>query len=389
MKVLVSCAEASGDLIAAGVARALLKTDPSIQMFGMAGKHCREAGVDTRWDVSELGVMGLVEVIPKLFRAFQLMREIESLAKAERPDVALLVDAPDFNLRVAKRLKKLGIRVVYYVSPKLWAWRSGRVKTIRRVVDTMCCLFPFEEAWYRQRGVNASFVGHPLLEFEPCADTLRSLRTRVLADSTGPLLALLPGSRKFEVDNLLPTMLEAAKTLAARLPSLEVAIALAPTVDRGRVEAVFKRVGFAAKIVDGQARELLGAADAAVVASGTATLEAALMKVPTVVTYRASFFTALVFRLFVRLRFVSPPNILAGHEVVPELLQEQSTAPNIAGRVLPLLVAGVEREKMIAALTAVRETMGTPGAGERVAQVLLGKTLPQLDITQIALPERT
>lgn len=388
MKVLVSCAEASGDLIAAGVARALRKADPSVEIFGMAGKHCRDAGVDTRWDVSELGVMGVVEVIPKLFRAFQLMREIEALAKSERPDVALLVDAPDFNLRVAKRLKKLGIRVVYYVSPKLWAWRSGRVKTIRRLVDTMCCLFPFEEAWYRQRGVNASFVGHPLLEFEPSADTLRALRTQLLAQSKGPLLALLPGSRKFEVDNLLPKMLDAAKLLAARLPSLEVAIALAPTVDRSRVEAIFQRVGFAAKIVDGQARELLGAADAAVVASGTATLEAALMKVPTVVTYRASFFTALAFRLFVRLRFVSPPNILAGREVVPELLQEQSTAPNIAGRVLPLLTPGPEHETMITDLAAVRASMGEPGAGERVAQVILGQALPQLDIAQIALPER-
>lgn len=388
MRVLVSCAEASGDLIAAGVARALREIDPSVEMFGMAGQHCRDAGVDTAFDVSELGVMGIAEVVPKLFRAFQLMRELEAMARSKRPDVALLVDAPDFNLRVAKRLKRLGVRVVYYVSPKLWAWRSGRVKTIRRVVDTMCCLFPFEEAWYRQRGVDAYFVGHPLLEFEPPTEALQALRARCLERSHGPLLALLPGSRKFEVDNLLPEMLRAAKRVAAHLPSLEVAVALAPTVDRARVEKIFERVGFFAKIVDGQARELLGAADAAVVASGTATLEAALMKVPTVVAYRASFLTALTFRLFVRLRFVSPPNILAGREVMPELLQERATAHDIAEHLQPLLASGPERDAMVGALAEIRASMGAPGAGGRVAQVLMGRTLPLLDMARIALPER-
>lgn len=388
MKVLLCCAEASGDLIASGVARALKQENASIELFGMGGRHCRDAGVDTRWDVSELGVMGIVEVLPKLRRAFALIREIEALARDERPDVAVLVDAPDFNLRVAKRLKKLGVRVVYYVSPKLWAWRSGRVKVIREVVDTMCCLFPFEEAWYRARGVNASFVGHPLLELEPPAEALSSLRSALLAGSKGPLLALLPGSRRFEVRNLLPPMLEAAKLLAAKLPTLEVAIPVAPTIDREVIEATCRQAGFAARLVDGQARELLGAADAAIVASGTATLEAALMKVPTVVTYRAGFLTELAFRLFVRLKWVSPPNLLAGREVVPELLQRHATGEAIAARVQPLLTEGDERTRMIAELTAVRASLGSPGAAGRVAQVVLGHALPQLDVSAIPLPAR-
>lgn len=388
MKVLLCCAEASGDLIASGVARALKQEDASMVLFGMGGRHCRDAGVDTRWDVSELGVMGIVEVLPKLRRAFALIREIEAAARDERPDVAVLVDAPDFNLRVAKRLRKLGIRVVYYVSPKLWAWRSGRVKVIREVVDTMCCLFPFEEAWYRARGVNASFVGHPLLELEPSAEALSSLRQSLLGESSGPLLALLPGSRRFEVRNLLPPMLEAAKLLSARLPKLEVAIPVAPTIGRDVVEAACRQAGFAAKLVDGQARELLGAADAAIVASGTATLEAALMRVPTVVTYRAGFLTELAFRLFVRLKWVSPPNLLAGKEVVPELLQRHATGEAIASRVWPLLNEGEERTRMISELTAVRASLGSPGAAARVAQVVLGRSLPQLDVSTIALPAR-
>lgn len=388
MKVLVCSAEASGDLILAGVAHALRMREPSIELFGMGGGHCRRAGVDTRFDVSELGVMGIVEVVPKIRRAFQLLRELEAMARAERPDVALLVDAPDFNLRLAKRLKRLGIRVVYYVSPKLWAWRSGRVRLIRRVVDTMCCLFPFEEAWYRERGVNASFVGHPLLELEPDDEVLTRLRKACLAGSEGPLLALLPGSRKYEVRTLLPPMLQAAKKLSLGIPSLEVAIALAPTIERGVVERIFADTGFAARVVEGQSRELLGAADAAVVASGTATLEAALMKVPTVVTYRAAFLTALLFRLFVRLRFVSPPNILAGREVVPELLQGEGTPERIAERVRPLLLDTPDRARMVAELSSVRASMGERGAAERVARVVMGEALPPLDVTRVALPEK-
>lgn len=376
MKVLVSCGEASGDLLASGVVRALKAADPSTRAFGLAGGKCRAEGVETTWDVTELSVMGIGEVLPKLRSILAIMSGLAELARRERPDVALLVDAPDFNLRLAKRLKKLGIRVVYYVSPTVWAWRSGRVKTIRRYVDEMCCILPFEERWYRERGVAASFVGHPLLELEPPAGAVQSLRAELLAGSSGPLLALLPGSRGFEIRNLLPQMLGAAKILSRDIPSLEVVLPVAPTVPRERIEAACREVGFTPKIVDGRAREVLGAADAALVASGTATLEAALACVPTVVAYRASFLTWLVFHTIVRAKFISLPNILAGRQVVPELLSGRVTPEILADHARPLLTDTPERRAMVEGLRGVRSGLGTPGAGERVAGLVLKGALP-------------
>lgn len=376
-RVLVSCGEASGDLLAAGVIRSLREADPTLRAEGLAGSRCRDAGVETRWDVAELSVMGIAEVLPKLRRILGILDEIAAWAERERPDVALLVDAPDFNLRLAKRLKRLGIRVVYYVSPTVWAWRGGRVKALRRDVDELCCILPFEEAWLRARGVPARFVGHPLLEQEPAVDAVASLRSELLAGGAGPLLALLPGSRRFEVENLLPAMLGAAKRLAAETPSLEVALPLAPTISRARVERLCEAAGFAPKLVEGRARELLQASDAALVASGTATLEATLARVPTVVVYRASLLTELVFRLFVRTKFIALPNLLAGREIVPELKQRDVRADLLADRLRPLLSPTPERARMVEALAAVRDSLGTPGASARVAGIVRGRALPE------------
>jgi lipid-A-disaccharide synthase len=374
-RVLVSCGEASGDLLAAGVVQALRARSRDVQVQGLVGARCREVGVEALWDVAELSVMGIAEVLPKLRRILRLMDEMVVWAARERPEVALLVDAPDFNLRLAKRLKKLGIRVVYYVSPSVWAWRSGRARLLRRDVDELCCILPFEEAWHRARSVPARFVGHPLLEQDPPREHVASLRAALLSGGQGPLLALLPGSRRFEVTNLLPAMLGAAKRLAAELPSLEVALPLAPTVPRELVDRIGADAGFAPKVVEGRARELLQASDAALVASGTATLEAALARVPTVVAYRASLLTELVFNLFVRAPFIALPNILAGREVVPELIQRAVRAEVLAERVRPLLSDTPERSRMVEGLTAVRASLGSPGASARVAEIVLARAL--------------
>jgi lipid-A-disaccharide synthase len=374
-RVLVSCGEASGDLLAGGVIRALRQIDPSIEVTGLGGEQCRAAGAQTRWDVRELSVMGIGEVLPRLRRILAIMSEIVAYARESRPDVALLVDAPDFNLRLARRLRKLGIRVVSYVSPTVWAWRQGRVKTIGRSVDALCCILPFEERWYRERGVQATFVGHPLLEHEPAPAAVAGLRSELLAGSTGPLLAVLPGSRRPEVERLLPPMLGAARLLAQRFPGLEVALPRASTIRRDMVDRLAAESGFAPRILEGRAREVLGAADAALVASGTATLEAALAEVPTVVAYRVSFLTELVFRLFVRTPFISLPNILAGEAILPEILQSAVTPAVLAERVTPLLQPGPERARMKERLAAVRASLGEPGASARVAAAVLGRQL--------------
>ncbi|MFM2152592.1 MAG: hypothetical protein RL199_1027 [Pseudomonadota bacterium] len=374
--VLVSCGEASGDLLLSGVAASLKAADPALRLIGLAGVRSRAAGVETPWDVTELSVMGIAEVLPKLRRILGLMDEIVAFAQRERPAVALLVDAPDFNLRLAKRLKALGIRVVSYVSPTVWAWRQGRVKTVARHVDEMCCILPFEEGWYRARGVHATFVGHPLLEHRPPAGVEASLRAELLAGSTGPLLALLPGSRRAELRSMLPPMLGAAKILTRDVPSLEVALPVAPTLDRALVEAMCRAEGFVPKLLAGRARELLGACDAALVTSGTATLEATLAKAPMVATYRASWLTYLVYRTLVRAPHVALPNILASKRIVPELLQHAATAEAMAREVRPLLTPTPEREAMVRALAAVHASLGEPGASGRVAKAVLSHLLP-------------
>jgi lipid-A-disaccharide synthase len=384
--ILVCCGEASGDLLAGGVVRAIKARDPSRPIIGIGGVHCRAAGAETLWDVSELSVMGIGEVIPKLRHILKLMDAIVAWAARERPEVALLVDAPDFNLRLAKRLKRLGVRVIAYVSPSVWAWRQGRVKTIAKRVDELCCILPFEESWYRDRGVRATFVGHPLLEQQPADEAVRALRHDLLGGSNGPLLALLPGSRRFEVKQLLPAMLGAARQLSTELPTLRVAIPVAPTVRREVVEAYCRAAGVTPMLLEGHARELLGAADAAIVASGTASLEAALARVPTVVTYRASFLTYLVFKLLVRAPFIALPNIIAGRQIVPEVLQRNVTSEVLASQVRPLLRSTPERAAMVDALTRVRASLGTPGASERVAASVLGLLLPSPPIA--ALPAR-
>ncbi len=373
--VLVSCGEASGDLLLSGVAAALKAADPSMRIVGLAGARSRAAGVETPWDVSELSVMGIAEVLPKLRRILGVMDEMVELARREKPSVALLVDAPDFNLRLAKRLKALGIRVVSYVSPTVWAWRQGRVKTVARFVDEMCCILPFEEAWYRARGVRATFVGHPLLEHRPPPGVEESLRLELIGQGTGPLLALLPGSRRAELRSMLPPMLGAAKILTRERPELEVALPVAPTLDRATVEAMCRAHGFVPKLLDGRARELLGACDAALVTSGTATLEATLAKAPMVATYRTSWLTYLVYRTLVRAPHVALPNILAGDRIVPELLQHAATAEAMAREVRPLLSATPQRDEMVRALSAVHESLGTLGASSRVALSVLGHRL--------------
>jgi lipid-A-disaccharide synthase len=374
--ILVCCGEASGDLLAGGVVRALKAREPESHIVALGGVHCREAGAETPWDVRELSVMGIGEVLPKLRHIFRLMDRIVEWAKAEKPDVALLVDAPDFNLRLAKRLRAIGVRVVSYVSPSVWAWRSGRVKTIAAVVDELCCILPFEEPWYRERGVAAKFVGHPLLEHQPSSQSVADLKASLLAGGRGPLLALLPGSRRFEINQLLPHMLGAARQLTKELPGLEVAVPVAPTIPRALVEKHCAAAGFTPKLLDGRARELLTAADAAIVASGTASLEAALAQVPSVVVYRASLLTYMVYKLFVRTPHISLPNIVAGKGIYPELLQGAVRADVLAERVRPLLTDTPERAAMKAAIAQVHRSLGTPGASERVAESVLAKTLP-------------
>jgi lipid-A-disaccharide synthase len=370
-ELMVVAGEASGDQHAAELVAELQRARPSLRFFGMGGARMAERNVELLFGAHEISVMGIAEVLPKLFRILHVMRELAKAAKQRRPKVAILVDIPDFNLRLARKLKKLGIKVAYYVSPMVWASRPGRSRVIRELVDRMMCILPFEEPFLRRAGVNATYVGSPVLEQMPAAATAEEFRRRLGLDPARPTLALLPGSRMGEVRRILPVMVQAARVLSAERAGLQIVVPVASTIARGEVLSRFEGSGLTPLLVDGRAPEAVGASDVAVVASGTAVLEAGLMHRPLVVVYRVSLLTYVIGKLLVRVAHIALVNLLAGRRLVPELLQGQMTAKNITDEVRRVWVPGAARDLMLSGLAEVRSTLGPPGAAARAAQEVL------------------
>lgn len=371
LDILVVAGEASGDQHAAALVEQLKQRRPDLAFYGMGGPRLRAAGVELLYDAREVSVMGITEVLPRLPRILTILRGLARAARERRPALAILVDIPDFNLRLAARLKAQGVPVAYYISPMIWAWRQGRVRTIARRVDRMLCILPFEEDFYRGAGVPARYVGSPVVEQVPAPGPAAAFRRALGLDPARPTLALLPGSRQSELRRLLPTMVEAARQLAADRPGLQVVVPVAPTLERAEVEASFAGSGLSPVLVDGRAPEAVGASEVAVVASGTAVLEAGLMARPLVVVYRVSWLTGLVGRLLLKVAHVALVNLLARRRLVPELLQEQMTAGRIVEEVRRLWAPGPDRESVLRGLEEVRGTLGPPGAASRAAEEVL------------------
>ncbi len=369
-EIMVVAGEASGDQHAAGLVSELQRRRPELRFFGMGGTKLAEAGLERLYDAREVSVMGITEVLPKIPRILRVMNGLSRAAAERRPTVAILVDIPDFNLRLARRLKARGIRVAYYISPMLWAWRPGRVRQIARDVDQMLCILPFEEHWYRDRGVAARFVGSPVLEQVPAAGPAVEFRRRLGLDPARPTLALLPGSRMSEIRRLLPDMIGAARRVQEERAGLQVIVPVAPTIDRAEILRRFEGTGVQPTLIDGQAPEAVGASDVAVVASGTATLEAGLMGRPFVVVYRVSMLSYLIGRLLLKVAHVALVNLLAGRRLVPELLQGQMEPEKIAHEVRRLW-AGPDRAEVEQGLTSLRLSLGEKGASSLAADAVL------------------
>ena len=353
---------------AARVLEELRQLRPGLAAFGMGGAKLRAAGLESLRQAEEMSVMGIAEVLPKIPVILGILRELTAAAEARRPQVALLVDSPDFNLRLAERLKRLGTKVVYYVSPSVWAWRRGRVRTIARVVDRMLCILPFEERFYEESGVSARFVGHPLAE-RPRPEEPARYRAALGLAAGRTTVALLPGSRRSEVKRIFPPMLAAAERIRARHPDAQFVVPVAPTLSEGALAPYLaKHAGLEVKLVPGRTEAAVGASDAALVKSGTSVLEAALMLRPMVVVYRLSWLTYLVGRLFVRLAHFALVNLLAGRALVPELLQRQASPERMAEEIERLLEDGPARAAQLQGLEEVRASLGAPGAPRRVAE---------------------
>jgi lipid-A-disaccharide synthase len=370
-EVLIVAAEASADMHAARVLEELRRLRPGLKAFGMGGPRLRAAGLEALRQAEEMSVMGVAEVLPRIPVILRILRQLAEAAAARRPRVALLVDAPDFNLPLAKRLQRTGVRVVYYVSPSVWAWRRGRVKTIARVVDRMLCILPFEERFYRDSGVSARFVGHPLAERPPPLPA-SEYRTALGLPAGRTTVALVPGSRRSELKRIFPPMLQAAERIRARHPDAQFVVPVAPTLSEEALRPYLaSHPSLEVTLAPGQLDRAVGAADAALVKSGTSVLETALMLRPMVVVYRLSWLTYLVGRLFVRLAHFALVNLLAGRTLVPELLQRQASPERMASEVLALLDDPAARDAQLRGLSEVRASLGEPGAPRRVAEELL------------------
>jgi len=359
LKLCVVTGEASGDLHAADVIRELRGEMPDIDVFGIGGAHLAHEGVRIEQGIDEMAVFGLFNVIRQIPMFRRIFKRLVATIAQERPDAVLLVDFPDFNLRVARECRKLGIPVIYFISPQLWAWRKGRIHEIKKNVDLMLVIFPFEERFYRERGVEAFYVGHPLV------DQLEGVRrTSSVLDTSRPLkIALLPGSRRSEVASLLTPMLDAIAALRLHQP-VEATILLAPTIEEAQVRALLgDRFGIR---VTKDTKGSLAASDIAIASSGTATLECAIIGVPVVVLYRLSRMTYEIGIRLVKIPNFSLVNIVAGKRLVPELLQDAVTAANIVTEV-ELLSDKKAYEELTAGLEQVRLELGEPGAARRAA----------------------
>jgi lipid-A-disaccharide synthase len=370
MRVMISCGEPSGDLYASALTRELLRLDPSAMITGFGSQRLRGAGATLVDDFQGLSVTGLLEVARVLPRTYAIYRRLLAHAAATRPDVFVAVDFPDFNFRLAHAMRKLGVPVVYYISPQLWAWRPGRMKTMQRIADRVLVIFPFEEEIYRRAGVPVEWVGHPLLDVSSDAEPRATFLGRLGLDPAKPVVALLPGSRINEVSAILPGLVDASRIIHERLPGAQFVLARAPHLSDELFAKLSARAPSIA-MIDDATDNVLAAADVALMASGTVTVQAALRECPMVVVYRLSPLTYRLGRPFVRVDTFAMANLVAGRQVVPELVQDDFTPDAVARRALPLLEDRGTAEAMRADLRAVRANLGTPGASRRAAEAVL------------------
>lgn len=367
-RVLLSCGEASGDLYAGALTRELRAMVSDLEVAGMGGPQFAAGGGRVLEDYRGLSVTGLTEAIGVIPRSLATIGRLAASARAARPAALVLIDFPDFNLPLARRVRTLGIPIVYYISPQLWAWRPGRMKTMRAVADRVLVIFPFEEAIYRDAGVPVEFVGHPLVDLARASQPRSVFLPSIGLSADRPTVAILPGSRQNEIARLLPDLLRAADLVRAQVPDVQCVVARAPNLG----DALFAACGAAnAVVVEQDTDAVLASADVALVASGTATVQAALHDTPMVVVYRVSPTTYRIGRRLVKVDTFGMVNLIAGRRLVPELIQDACTPEAIAREAVSMLKDADRAREIRTGLAEVRGCLGGPGASRRAAEAIL------------------
>ena len=370
MKIMFSAGEASGDTHGASVAKALLEKYPEAQLFGMGGDLMKQAGVDIIYDIQQLGFIGIVEIVKHLPTFFKLRSFLKEAILREKPDVLVCIDYPGFNMKLAKVAKELHIPVVYYIAPTIWAWNKGRGKDIAKTVTKVASIFPFEAEAYREFGVDVEFVGNPLVDIVHPTMSYESALAHFGADTTSRNILLMPGSRKQEVEGLLPTMLTAAERLYENHKDLKFFLPRAHTIPREDIDRILQAYSVPVTVTEGYNYDLMQICTACIAASGTATLETALMNVPTVLIYKVASLTYVIGKLLVNIDHIGLPNIMAKRRIIPELLQGEVTPENVERELANILDHEAVYTQMKADLAQVKVELGAPGAVQRVADVI-------------------
>jgi len=368
--LLIVCGEASGDLHAANLTLALKNLKPEIKISGVGADTMRQAGAEIFYDIKDLAVIGFFDVLKKLSKFFSLKKIILERINQEKPDAIIFVDFSGFNLRLAKEIKNT-IPTIYYISPQVWASRPGRLKTIKEFISKMIVFFKFEEEFYKKYGIDVDFIGHPLLDIvKPSMEKKEFLRKFSLSEAK-TTLALLPGSRRQEIENILPVMLGASLLIQKKFSNIQFLIAKTPQVGWDIYNSIIDKVNLDLKIIEGQTYDCLHSADFCLVASGTATLETAIMQKPFVVIYKMNLLNYLLYRPQVKLPYIGMVNIVAQKKIIPEFIQFQARPKKIADAVLEMLKNTSQIWQMQKDLSHIKALLGEKGAGLRAARIIL------------------
>jgi len=367
-RFLIVAGEASGDMYGADVARRLFHKFPDCQIYGLGGQRMREAGVQLEGDISKTAVIGPFEVVSSLASLYRVFRRLAERVETDPPTAAILIDFPDFNLRLGQRVRDAGVPVIYYVSPQVWAWREGRVKQLRRFVNKMLVILPFEEEMYRKAGVDVEFVGHPLVDMVRATKSKEEFCAAYELDPRKPIVALLPGSRRKEVRFILPTLCETAKLISKQKPDTQFVLPMASGLHRRSVENIIRSQPIT--IITNDTYNAVRYARAAIVASGTATLETALLGTPEVIVYRISQASWLVGKALLKVRLFGIVNIILGEEVVPELFQERMTPEEVSKITLRLMDDVWVQSRIRGNYEKLRRQLGSGNVSDRVAEAV-------------------
>lgn len=370
MKIMLSSGEASGDIHGASLANEIKRLSPSTELFGMGGEKMAAAGVRLVRNYKDYNVMGIVEVVKNIRRIFKLLDDLAEIARAEKPDLLVLIDYPDFNWRLARRVKKFGIKILSYIPPSAWAWRKGRAANCAKIANEFIAIFPFELPVYEKVGAKISFLGNPLVDTVKTTFTNDEARKYFGVKKSEHVVLLMPGSRHQEIKMLLPEMLNAAKILSEKKPA-RFFLPVADSVDEDEIKQRIESAGVEVTLTKDYRYDLMSIADAAMATSGTVIMEAALMGLPCVVLYKMARLNYFIGKMLVKIDSFSLPNILMGRKIQPELLQDEVTGEKISAEIVKLYRGETQREQVVADLKLACDKLGEGGAAERIAKKIL------------------